>query len=480
MKPKQMTPLKLRVGQFNLCNLNKAHTPFYNFAHGYTDEQVHAKVEWTANQLRRMNASIVGFEEVFHEEPLHQAAELAGYDMAKTTLLCPGTDGTQPCVGLLSVYPIVEWCSITDFPSECIFDLSAEQDDDQLELPMKTFQKPVLRAVIQLPVDRTITVFVAHMKSKRPLVRWRDRFDLKQTAIGGALSLIIRAAEAAALRCLLIDETRGRPSPCVRGGNPQSRSKHRQTLEVKTAAPARRSRSRSASSARSDISGVDADEAIRTTILIGDLNDTAHSVSTEIMSGTHPWKKKSYDERKMTYHSLLSSTNDVQIRASDKDVTYTHIHNGRYDVLDHILVSNDLVRANPNHIGYVQYLQHFNDHLIDATLMEDDDNDDLPLKLAPADSYAPDIALHALHALDLHDPAASSSPPSSGPTTPSSSSRKAGHKPSPLPVPRESDHGQVMAILKIYPPGWNSEAERQKMIQMGYQSPTEIEVPNIM
>jgi len=39
------------------------------------------------------------------------------------------------------------------------------------------------------------------------------------------------------------------------------------------------------------------------------------------------------------------------VRASDRDVTYSHIHNGRYEVLDHILVSQEFVRSNPNHIG---------------------------------------------------------------------------------------------------------------------------------
>jgi hypothetical protein len=40
-------------------------------------------------------------------------------------------------------------------------------------------------------------------------------------------------------------------------------------------------------------------------------------------------------------------------------------------VLDHILVSQEFVRSNPNHIGYVQFLQLFNDHLVDETLTEE-------------------------------------------------------------------------------------------------------------
>lgn len=39
-------------------------------------------------------------------------------------------------------------------------------------------------------------------------------------------------------------------------------------------------------------------------------------------------------------------------------------------MLDHILVSQDFVRSYPDHFGEVQYLQLFNDHLVDSTLSD--------------------------------------------------------------------------------------------------------------
>ena len=39
-------------------------------------------------------------------------------------------------------------------------------------------------------------------------------------------------------------------------------------------------------------------------------------------------------------------------------------------VLDHVLVSQDFVRSYPDHFGEVQYLQLFNDHLVDSTLSD--------------------------------------------------------------------------------------------------------------
>ena len=78
-----------------------------------------------------------------------------------------------------------------------------------------------------------------------------------------------------------------------------------------------------------------------------------------------------FDQKQQIWETLLWSTNEVQVRASDRDVTYSHIHNGRYEVLDHVLVSQDFVRSYPDHFGEVQYLQLFNDHLVDATLSDD-------------------------------------------------------------------------------------------------------------
>jgi len=138
--------------------------------------------------------------------------------------------------------------------------------------------------------------------------------------VGHALSLLHRAAEAAALRCIVVDEMQNSHRPVI---------------------------------------------------VIGDLNDTVHSVTTEIITGTPPWPKLPIAVKHEIWETLLWSTNEVQVRASDRDVTYSHIHNGRYEVLDHVMVSQEFVRSNPDHLGYVQYLQIFNDHLIDSTLSDE-------------------------------------------------------------------------------------------------------------
>jgi predicted extracellular nuclease len=71
---KQLKGLELRIGQFNVLNLVKEDEKFYN-NNIYTKEEVEAKVEWIAGMLKKMDAGLVGFEEIFHIEPLKKAAE---------------------------------------------------------------------------------------------------------------------------------------------------------------------------------------------------------------------------------------------------------------------------------------------------------------------------------------------------------------------------------------------------------------------
>jgi len=260
-----------------------------------------------------MDCGIVGFEEVFHSETLKRAVDASGC-FKGGEIISHGT-GSGPTVALATTLLVESFKFISDFPKEAILNFEGLG-----HLPITKFSRPVLRAVLRLPTGLPVTVFVMHLKSKRPVVSPEGRHDPKLKAIGHALSLITRAAEAAALRCILIDEM---------------------------------------------------NENDRPVIVIGDLNDVVHCVTTEILAGTPPWKNIPRSEKDKVWDTLLWSTNDVQVRASDRDVTYTHIHNGRYEVLDHILVSQEFVRSNPKHIGYVQHIQIFNDHLIDATLSDE-------------------------------------------------------------------------------------------------------------
>ncbi len=69
---------------------------------------------------------------------------------------------------------------------------------------------------------------------------------------------------------------------------------------------------------------------------------------------------------------LLYNTSAIQSRQSERDVTYSYVYNGNYDTIDHIFVSQEFYRRNPNRIGEVEYVHFLNDHIVDGTLSTDD------------------------------------------------------------------------------------------------------------
>ena len=305
--------MEIKIGTFNLFNLVAPGVRYYN-KKPYSKKEFAKKSEWIGRQLQRMDADLVGFQEVFHESALHQVIRASGLFDEKSTF-APGADGDGPRVGFATSLPLVESpTSIADFPADLDFSI------DGVPFPAKSFLRPVLRAVVQFPNDHPVTIFVTHLKSKRPMVAPDKRHDPKEETLGKARSLIIRAAEAAALRSIIVDELQ---------------------------------------------------QNQRSVIVLGDLNDAVQAVTTEMVGGTPPWRFLPTPQKKDIWDVLLYSTYDIQARQSYRDVNYSHIHNGRYETLDHIFVSQEFYRFNPDRIGEVNYLRYFNDHLFDATLSND-------------------------------------------------------------------------------------------------------------
>ncbi len=135
-----------------------------------------------------------------------------------------------------------------------------------------------------------------------------------------ALSFSFRTAEATALRCVLLDKLRGNDHPLV---------------------------------------------------VLGDTNDIGTAVTSEIIAGAPPWRNLRYRQKLRIWDVLLYNVKDIQARQSYRDAYYTHIHNGHYESLDHILVSQEFVHQNPKRLGQVEYVSVLNDHLIDETLSDE-------------------------------------------------------------------------------------------------------------
>lgn len=301
----------IRVGTFNLLNLTLPETPFYGHQK-YSYEEFGKKKTWINQQLDHMNVDILGCQELFDEEALRNIlSDNPNYKNARVII---GTNAAgQPCVGLVSRFPVTDIQVINTFPSQL--------EVDGLLIPFTRFSRPILKCRVEVRPGVYFVVVVAHLKSKRPMIpNDVDRNDPLEIARGQARSLLLRAAEAAAMREVLMDSLKNRNHPVI---------------------------------------------------VIGDLNDTHTSVTTRIISGDPPYRKLPIGKKIEIWDTLLYHAKDIQARLAFHDTYYTHIHNGHYEALDHIMVSQELVKEYPKHIGRVGYVQIYNDHLIDETFSDE-------------------------------------------------------------------------------------------------------------
>ncbi|MEL6343736.1 MAG: endonuclease/exonuclease/phosphatase family protein [Myxococcota bacterium] len=312
---------KFSIGTFNLYNLQLAGALVYE-NRLYTENTYDRKVGWVGAQIRRMKCDILGFQEVWSAEALQDAAARSGqYSPEQVFVPRPEgvADGSTIAVGLATRLPVrTPPVAVWDFPDGMCFDA------DGVSFDIKQFSRPVLACELELPGEILTKVYVAHLKSKRPLFNdGEDKDDPRIRAAGYARALLVRAAEAAALRCLLLDDLTRSDTPVV---------------------------------------------------VIGDLNDGVTAVTTQIIAGDQPWRRAARAKKEAAWDILMYSTYELQAMRSYRDVYYTHIFNRRYETLDHILVSEEFVPFNPDRIASFVDMTVLNDHVDDFSDRERSDH----------------------------------------------------------------------------------------------------------
>ena len=192
------------VATFNLCNLQRpGHQMFGEFS--WTPMQYQRKVGWIAEQIKSQPAALIAFQEVWSEPALQDVFNTAELQ-DNYQLICheSGEDMNVACAvhrdwEILSA----EW--ISAFPPE----LNWRSDDTRYEmnLDIDRFSRPVLKLRLRGADSRTLTLFNAHLKSRRPISPNNDTYygvgADHWLDIGKALSGMRRLAEAAALRLLV-------------------------------------------------------------------------------------------------------------------------------------------------------------------------------------------------------------------------------------------------------------------------------------
>lgn len=299
----------LQLANLNVLNLALPGRAFYPNERPYDRGEYERKLAWLGEQLRRLNADVACFEEVWDELALREAVAASGLHYAH--VLVPGAEqgaeGT-PRVGLATRLPLTRYESLAAFPSGMAVSVPELGE-------YARFERPVLQATLTTRQGTELQLLVAHLKSKRPKFLndaegnpLEDRADPAVVARATLRSLIMRGAEAAALRARVASLLAGTRTPLL---------------------------------------------------LVGDLNDRPDSVTSQLIAAT---SEVAFD--RAARDTALWHAADVQTGlALRRDVGYSHIHQGSPEVLDQIWVSEEFVAGSRFALGDVRRVDYFNDHL---------------------------------------------------------------------------------------------------------------------
>ncbi len=312
---------RLKISTFNLYNLQLPNRSMYN-GKKWSVKEYEGKIKWTADMLKKIDADIIGFQELWHPEALQKAFEVAGLneDYELVTLLT--NNAVNVALAVRKPLSIVHKKWEAELPEELKLKKSRKSYGNEppykIDIRIKKYSRPLLRANIKLNENINITCFVTHLKSKLPMrITNENHYDeVKQhsSAIGHALSTIRRASESAALRIVLNKEMSNNNKPVI---------------------------------------------------LMGDLNDSQQSVTTSIISGDPTYKLFHKSRKGSRSDKGLYSVAELQELRSLRDVYYTYIHDGFRESLDHILVSEQFYDYSKNRIWSFQETRIINDHIDD-------------------------------------------------------------------------------------------------------------------
>lgn len=372
--------MTFKIATFNVKNLIRPDTVYYTFEY-LTAETYAWKRDWLSGQLLEMNADIVGFQEIFDEGSLRDVitdCDRKGGEI--NTLSQPGRDShyrkraiyrnlkytaygedlhlayapnmhsveedgrRRPGVALLSRFPIVEAGAVQDLGSEPLATAFDQLGGGNAgDWTLTSLSRPIQRVVLDVD-GRKIVVFNAHLKSKHGELDRDERgdrpaenlveYDPDARAMGALRAALRRMGEAHVLRRLVLRDL----------------------------------------------------QANRPVIVLGDMNDAANSVSSEIITGERPFKNYSWMRRHdakdehdrytreenekiqtQVRSVMLESAERMFVRQAQRDMIYTAAFNGVYESIDLILLSPHFQNGHADQVAQLEYLCCLNDHLTDGS-----------------------------------------------------------------------------------------------------------------
>jgi len=370
---------RFTIASFNVKNLIGADQEYYKFM-SYTPEEYAWKEDWMADQIVKLGADIVGFQEIFEEDALQDVineADRRGIATNEVTLpdrkkryakkaifrklaYAPYSDAQiafapnvndgepgqrRPGLAILSRFGFVGKPEVIQnlIPTLKI-PMQELGGDDGGYYTVSRLSRPIQKARIAVG-DQVITVFNCHLKSKlgefvtpegADFAPESDlsNYDAVGRAMGALRAALRRMAEAWVLRDLIVRE--------LKAGHP--------------------------------------------VMVLGDFNDGEHAVSSEIISGEVPFKNYSWmlrhdaqndsdrysrEENKAIHEAVssmrLHSAEKLFVRKSLRDMVYTSAFGGVFESIDQILMSRHFHPDYDDKIGEMEYFSVYNDHITDGS-----------------------------------------------------------------------------------------------------------------
>lgn len=321
-----MPRTQLTLATCNLYNLNEPGLGMYRDRDGWSQVEYDKKIAWFSNMFTLISSDVWAFQELWNADSLKNVL-----DNTYTLLVPQNHQGKIICAGAVKSDILVdqpEW--IKDFPTD--FRLESGGDDPQtskISVKIDTFSRPILHFKIKpRSAGKIIHVYVCHFKSKMPTQIYRESWYTKSTyskhveSIGSAISTIRRTAEASAFKWILTEQMKNTEIPVI---------------------------------------------------VMGDLNDSKHSNTLNILTGQPRYLLSGLSMGGSDVD--LYSVGTLQGYRSQRDVYYTHVHNNTRESLDHILVSEEFYDNSKKRLWAFKGSQIYNDHLNNDTHKENGSTD---------------------------------------------------------------------------------------------------------
>jgi len=153
----------IRFGTFNLFQFTEPPYSWYEKKSTFSEEKWRKKTSWIKEQINDMNCDIIGFQEVFSANALQTLCKEMGFNYF-VTVDKPQIDNddshifVSTTVALASKHPILEVQKVN---------INKESFLEHNYIDDFNFSRTPIKALIQLPNQQNITVYVNHLKSNR-------------------------------------------------------------------------------------------------------------------------------------------------------------------------------------------------------------------------------------------------------------------------------------------------------------------------